>query len=72
MRCAFIYACILFMLWDCLSWLEYVCMQNYKQAALCYLSIFNYCVLFLLLKYEVAFIALNVVFFVLFFYVLCS
>ena len=40
-------------------------MQNYKYADLCYLSIFNHCaaLLFLLLKYAVTFIALNVLFF---------
>jgi hypothetical protein len=39
-------------------------MQNYKYAALCYLSIFNNVLLynFCFFKYEVACIALNVIF----------
>ena len=38
------------------------CVGMYKKAALCYLSIFNHCntCYFCFLKYEVAFIALNV------------
>ena len=44
---------------------ETVFHENYKYATLCYLSIFNHyaAVLFLLLNYEVACIALNMDFF---------
>ena len=46
------------------SFMICVCMQNYKYAALCYLSIFNNVLLynFCFFKYEVAFIVLNVLF----------